>query len=217
MRRLNVPSEKDRTFGNGKIKIGFWWKATRLEKVEPRNETLSVTELDCLFSTFSLSTCYKPDLILDVGNTRRYVKETSPSIPGADSLVWETNKQTNYSILWLVSLRAMETQQRKQLTKSMRDNFTEVLEKQWYVIWWRQQTCEPVFLAKWIRQHENTKLFEGMGANITPTSIFANVVPFFPHPLTNPYSLWLSTEMSLSGWKPSLTPTWQMLCSYLFS
>lgn len=52
--------------------------ATRLEKVEPRNETLSVTELDCLFSTFSLSTCYKPDLILDVGDTRMYVKETLP-------------------------------------------------------------------------------------------------------------------------------------------
>lgn len=112
----------------------------------------------------------------------------------------------------------MQIQQREQLTQAGRDNFTEeVLEKPSSVIWWRQQTCEPVFLAKWIRQHENSKLFEGTSADITSALFTAHADPLFPkapmtRPLANPYSL-LALYWDVIFWEGGLSNSHTSKCS----
>lgn len=101
-------------------------------------------------------------------------------------------KYKNHSVMWLVSSRGVETHQGGQQTLSMMDDFTEKgLERWQYVIHWRQQTCEPVFLARWVRQHENIKLLEGLCAStLLLQSLHTHVPPLSSgskcptHPLT---------------------------------
>lgn len=77
-------------------------------------------------------------------------------------------------------LKGSDTQLGEWQTKALRDGFTEeVLEKQPSVIWQRRQTYEPIFLVKWIHQHKNIKLFEGMCASSVPGAGFYTLSPSF--------------------------------------
>lgn len=59
---------------------------------------VSLCHKTTLFNTFSLSIYYEPDIILDVGNSRMYVKETVPVIPELTVLLErQTSKQMTVS------------------------------------------------------------------------------------------------------------------------
>lgn len=191
-----------------KLRMGFWWRASRLEKVEPRSESpfchraISFVQYIYPEHLSQVSSCSRCWEYQDGG------KRSSPAI--LELTAWsgrQTNEQLQCHLTSVLqgcgNVRDANQTDLGQLTE-------EVLEKRSSVTSWRQQIYEPVFLAKWIRQHKSIKLFERMCADIIPASVFLPTCPPFPDSecptCPNSYSFWLLTGMSPCGRKPSLTP-----------